>query len=246
MSEPHTTKTALVTGAGGGIGEQIARCLARDGVRVICAGRTLSTLQAVADDISTSAHPVTLDVTDAQSASTLLERLPVALREIDVLVNNAGHDAGGKRPLEAGTMAEWESIIATNLVGLVRVTHAILPGMLKRARGHIVNIGSASGTKPISGETLYCASKYGVHGFSETLRLDCADTPVRVTEVMPGMVRTNLARTRFGDAERAEQYYEDFGTCLLPEDVAETVAFAVRQPPHVVLSQLVVLPTGQA
>ena len=237
---------ALVTGAGGGIGEQIARCLARDGLRVVCTGRTEKTLTAVADSIGESAHPLLLDVTDDDSVSTLLNRLPPDLRDIDVLVNNAGHDAGGKRRLEEGTMAEWESIITTNLTGLVRVTRAVLPGMLGRDRGHVINIGSISGVVPVSGETLYCASKYGVHGFTETLRVDYADTKLRITEIMPGMVRTNFAATRFDDPSAGERYYADFGECLRPEDVAETVAFAVSLPAHVVITQLAVAPVGQA
>lgn len=246
MNDQNTSSTALVTGASSGIGAAIASSLTRDGVRVICAGRSVDRLQAVADSIGPLACALPLDVTDQASVDSLFDRLAPEWRNIDVLVNNAGHDIGGKRRLEEGAMEQWESIISTNLTGLIRVTRAVVPAMVANDRGHIVNLGSVSGVMPVSGETLYCASKYGVHGFTETLRVDYSHTKIRITEVMPGMVRTNFAAARFEDEAQGEQYYADHGVCLLPEDVAETVAFAVRQPPRVVISQLAVVPVGQA
>ena len=140
MTSESGPKLALITGAGGGIGEQSARALVEDGARVICAGRTEASLRTVTENLGDCAYPLVLDVTSDESVNTLFERLPADWRDIDVLVNNAGHDAGGKRRLEEGTMAEWESIIATNLTGLIRVTRAVAPGMLERDRGHIINI----------------------------------------------------------------------------------------------------------
>ena len=175
----------------------------------------------------------------------MIERLPKPWREIDILVNNAGHDTGGRRRFDEGSAEEWASIIETNVIGLIRVTRAVIPGMIARDRGHVVNIGSISGYKPYATGTIYAASKFAVHGFSESLRLDYRNTGVRVTEILPGMVRTGFAMSRWGDGKRAKKFYEDFGTCLNPEDVAGTIAFAVQQPPHVVISQLVVVPNSQ-
>ena len=243
MTTSH--KVALVTGASSGIGTHIALQLADLGMRVVCAGRNEAALQSVVDQIGPLGHALVLDVADADSVSTLCSRLPDEFQDIDVLVNNAGHAIGGKRRLDEGDVEQWVSIIDTNLTGLVRVTHAIVPTMLARRAGHIVNVGSVSGREPVLGDSLYCASKYGVHGFTEVLRADYADTPIRITEILPGMVRTNFAATRFSDAEAGEQYYADHGVCLNPEDVAAAVVYAVQQPPNVVIAEVKIVPSGQ-
>lgn len=244
-SRPSDGAVALVTGAGGGIGQAVASALAGIGCRVVCAGRTLSRVQAVASGLKQNGLAVALDVTDPDSVETLAERLPARWRGVEILVNNAGHDRGGRRPFHQGTTDEWASIIDTNVTGLIRVTRGLIDGMRERDRGHIVNIGSIAGTRPYASGTLYSASKHAVHGFSECLRLDYADTGIRVTEILPGMVQTDFAYHRSGDAEQAGQYYREFGTCLDPEDVARSVVFAVQQPAHVVVSQLVIVPISQ-
>jgi len=231
---------ALVTGAGSGIGEATARRLAEAGAAVICAGRRLDRVEAVAGAIG--GHAVVLDVSDPASVESLGERLPERLRAIDVLVNNAGHDAGGRRRFDEGEADEWARIVETNVTGLIRVTRAIIPGMVERDRGHVVNIGSVSGFVPYKTGTIYAASKHAVHGFSESLRMDFAGTGVRVTEILPGLVRTGFALARTGDAAAAKRFYDDYGTCLEPDDVARAVVYALQQPPHVVVSQLVVMP----
>ena len=236
---------ALVTGAGGGIGAAVAGALAGIGCRVICAGRTRERLDAVVDNLGTNALGLELDVTDAASVESLMSRLPESWRDIEILVNNAGHDRGGRRPFHEGSAAEWASIIDTNVTGQVRVTRTLIDGMRAHDRGHVVNIGSIAGIRPYATGTLYSASKHAVHGFSEALRLDYANSGIRVTEILPGMVRTDFAFHRTGDAEQAARYYEEFGTCLDPEDVARAVLFAVQQPAHVVISQLVVVPISQ-
>ena len=242
---PSPGAVALVTGAGGGIGARIAARLAEIGCRVVCAGRRLDRVEAVAAGLDGRGVAVTLDVTDADSVDGLLERLPRDWRQVEILVNNAGHDAGGRRPFDEGAPEQWADIIETNVTGLVRVTRALIAGMRDRDRGHIVNIGSIAGTRPYAGGTLYAASKHAVHGFSEALRLDYVDSGIRVTEIMPGMVKTDFAFHRTGDAEEARRFYEGFGTCLDADDVARTVVFAVQQPAHVVVSQLVVVPISQ-
>ncbi|TDJ20063.1 MAG: SDR family oxidoreductase [Gammaproteobacteria bacterium] len=237
--------TALVTGASSGIGESIAIQLGRSGCRVICAGRRTDKLEALTEKLGSPGRALELDVTDASSAQSLMSRLPEDWRSIDILVNNAGHDQGGRRRFDQGSAAQWASIIETNVNGLIRTTHAVIPGMIARDHGHVVNIGSIAGLSPYATGTIYAASKHAVHGFSESLRLDFAGTGIRVTEILPGMVRTNFALTRWGDPARAAAFYDDVGACLTPEDIARSVLFALQQPPHVVISQLVVVPNAR-
>ena len=235
---------ALVTGAGTGIGEASAARLAEAGLAVICAGRRLERVEAVAAAIG--GHALALDVVDPVSVESIEERLPPALREIDVLVNNAGHDVGGRRRFDAGTADQWANIIETNVTGLIRVTRQVIPGMLARDRGHVLNIGSIAGLVPYATGTVYAASKHAVHGFSESLRQDFAGTGVRVSEILPGMVRTKFALNRWNDERTADAFYDDYGTCLEPDDIARAAVYCLRQPPHVVISQLVVMPNQGA
>ena len=249
MSESHPDRgsVALVAGAGGGIGAAVVAALVAIGCRVVCAGRRLDRLEATARRLGPLAHALELDVADRISVDSLFDRLPQALHDIDILVNNAGHDVGGRRRFDQGEMADWQSIVETNLVGLVRVTHKVIAGMVARDRGHIVNLGSIAGTRGYAGGTLYAGSKFAVHGFSESLRLDFRNTGIRVTEILPGMVQTDFAFHRWrGDEQRAKRFYQEFGICLAPEDVARMVAFAVQQPPHVVIAQLMVVPISQS
>ena len=231
---------ALVTGAGSGIGEATARRLAEAGVRVICAGRRLERVEAVATEVG--GHALRLDVVDAASVESMDQRLPSGFREVDVLVNSAGHDIGGRRRFDAGSADEWAKIVETNVTGLIRVTRKAIPGMLARDRGHVVNVGSIAGLVAYKTGSIYAASKHAVHGFSESLRLDFAGTGVRVTEILPGMVRTEFALNRWKDEGTAAAYYDDYGTCLEPDDIARAAVYCLRQPPHVVISQLVVMP----
>ena len=234
-----------MTGAGGGIGAAIAGALAAIGCRVVCAGRRLDRLNAVVGPLGDAALAAELDVTDPASVESLAGRLPPAWREVEIVVNNAGHDRGGRRPFHEGDAATWAGIIDTNVTGMVRVTRAFIDGMRSRDRGHIVNIGSIAGIRPYATGTLYAASKHAVHGFSESLRLDYVNSGIRVTEILPGMVKTEFAYHRSGDPEQARRFYEDFGTCLMPEDVARAVVYAVQQPAHVAVSQITVVPISQ-
>jgi 3-hydroxy acid dehydrogenase / malonic semialdehyde reductase len=236
---------ALVTGASSGIGEAIATTLVDNGYRVICAARRLAKLAQLTERLGSTAHALELDVTDAASVESLHDRLPQDWRSIDILVNNAGHDRGGRRRFDEGSAADWAAIIDTNVTGLIRTTHAVIAGMLERDHGHIVNIGSVAGISSYATASIYTGSKHAVHGFSESLRLDYAGTGIRVSEILPGMVRTNFALNRWRDQARADTFYDDFGVCLTPEDIARTVLFAIQQPPHVVISQLVVVPSSQ-
>ncbi len=234
----------LVTGASRGIGRAITRALVTKGMRVIATGRDMDRLQVLGDELGDLVFPCVLDVSDGDAVTALPGSLPAELCQIDVLINNAGHDVGGRRLFQDGEANEWVSIIETNVNGLMRVTRAVVPGMLERGHGHIINMGSTSGLYTYAGGTAYNASKFAVRGFTEALRKDYAATDIRVTEILPGMVRTNFATARLkGDEEGGDAYYDNAAACLLPEDIAASVIFALEQPPHVNISQLVVEPT---
>jgi 3-hydroxy acid dehydrogenase / malonic semialdehyde reductase len=235
---------ALVTGASSGIGAAIAEALVGAGGRVIAAARRLDRLSDLAAKLGAACHPLALDQTDDHSVRTLLERLPAAWRDIDIVINNAGHGIGGKRRFDAGTAEEWVGIIETNVSGMIRVSRAVIPGMLARGGGQIVNIGSAVGVQALPNDATYTTSKFAVHGFSKALRLDYLGR-IRVIEVLPGLVSTEFDEVRrFGDTAAAEAYYASFPERLLPEDVASCVAFALAQPPRVTIAELLVLPSA--
>jgi 3-hydroxy acid dehydrogenase/malonic semialdehyde reductase len=242
---PRPGTIALVTGASSGIGATTAAALADIGCRVICAGRRLALLEEIAGGIGDQAHALVLDVADPESVESMAERLPPELRDIDILINNAGSDLGGRTRFDEGTVDDWANTIETNVTGLIRVTYAVIHGMVARDIGHVVNIGSTSGYTPYAGGTIYAGSKHAVHGFSESLRKDFCKTGIRVTEILPGMVETGFALARWGDAERATKFYGDFGDCLAPEDIARMVIFALQQPAQVAISQLTIVPSSQ-
>ncbi len=242
MTTGSNNKTVLVTGASGGIGDAICRQLIGKGHRVIAAGRNMARLDRLSADLGAGLHPISLDVTDPVSVNQMVSSLPNGFDSIDVLINNAGHDVGGRRAFHEGSADQWCDIVETNVQGTIRVTHVIVEVMRRLGRGHIVNIGSIVGLKPYATGSAYVTSKYAVHGFSETLRLDYAGKGIRVTEIMPGLVRSGFAEKRLGSADKAKEFYDSFEACLRPEDVAETVCFAIEQAPHVEIAQLVVLP----
>ena len=176
-----------------------------------------------------------------------MKALPAKWRAVDILVNNAGSDVGGRRHFGEGGIADWASTIETNVTGLMRMTHAILPGMLARGRGHIVNLGSVAGLRPMAASAAYNTSKAAVHMFSDSLRTDLKGSRLRVSEIMPGTARTGFAEARWrGDKATAERFYASFGALLTVEDVVRAVVFALEQPPHVVVAQLLLLPLSQS
>lgn len=241
-----TGMTALVTGASAGIGAATCRALARQGVRVICAARNLDRLTALAEEIGAGAHPVTLDVTKAESVDSLLERLPGELREIDILIANAGHDIGGRQRFDTGDVEDWAHIIDTNVTGVARTCYAIIPGMLDRGRGHVVTLGSVAGLRTFPGGAIYSATKFAVRAFTQALRSDYRDTDLRITEILPGLTKTEFAQRRFkGDAQKGEAFYDSFAQTLTPEDIASGIVYALAQPPHVTVAQMVIVPTRE-
>jgi len=239
-----SSPVVLVSGASSGIGEAICRLLIEQGYRVVGAARNEARLQQLAAELGDDFSPLVLDVTDSAAVAGVQRALPQEFRDVEMLINNAGHDIGGRRLFEQGSADQWCDIIETNVQGTIRLTRALIEGMLARGSGHIVNMGSIVGIKPYATMAAYVSSKYAVHGFSETLRLDYAGRGIRVTEIMPGLVRTGFAQQRLGDAKQAQEFYDDAEQCLLPEDVARTVLYALQQPKHVEIAQLVILPVS--
>lgn len=240
------TATALVTGASSGFGAAIARRLVRGGFRVVAAARRHDRLQALARELGSALWPFELDVTRSAQVAALPETLPEGWREIDVLVNNAGL-ALGLGPAASADLADWDTMVATNVSGLIHMTRALLPGMVRRDRGHVVNLGSVAGTYPYPGGHVYGASKAFVKQFSLNLKADLVGTGVRVTDIEPGLVGgSEFSVVRFGgDAARASGVYD--GTePLTPDDVAEAVAWAVTLPRHVNINRIEMMPTCQA
>ncbi|MFI5020102.1 MAG: SDR family oxidoreductase [Alphaproteobacteria bacterium] len=238
---------ALVSGASRGIGAAMVHALAARGARVIATARKRERLDKLVERYGKDILPLVLDVTDAGAASGLVAALPAEWRAVDILINNAGSDVGGRRRFDEGGIEDWAATIETNVTGLMRVTRAVLPGMLARGRGHIVNLGSIAGLRPAAGMAAYNTSKAAVHMFSDSLRAELKGTGIRVSEIMPGTARTGFAEARWrGDKAAAERFYASFETLLTADDVARAVVFALEQPSHVVIAQLLVLPTSQA
>jgi NADP-dependent 3-hydroxy acid dehydrogenase YdfG len=238
----QNTKIALITGASSGIGRELAILLIGNGFRVIGTSRKISRLGDLSERFNEMFYAHELDVTDPESANSVIERLPSELKSIEVLVNNAGSDIGGRQQFSKGNLDNWLNTIEANVNGVIRVTHAVIQGMIARNHGDIINIGSTSGLEPVPGTTAYSASKHAINGFSESLRKEHEDSDIRIMQVLPGMVRTQFAAARFGDTDKGEDFYDNFGKWLNPEDVANSVVFALKQPRHVVIPQLVIVP----
>jgi len=238
--------TVLVTGATSGFGEAMARRFVHDGHRVIATGRRAERLEALRKELGPTLLPFQLDVTDAAATAALPGSLPEGWQEVDVLVNNAGL-ALGNAPAQQAKIADWDTMVATNVTGLIRLTHAILPGMVTRDRGHIVNLSSTAGSYPYPGGNVYGASKAFVIQFSRNLKADLVGTGVRITDLEPGLVGgSEFSKVRFGgDADKAAAVYAG-ATPLSPQDIAEAVAWVVGLPSHVNVNRLEIMPTCQA
>ena len=242
--EPLNGWTALITGASAGIGEACAITLAQAGARLVLTGRRRDRLEALAAKLPTPSHVIELDVRSRGGVEAALSSLPAPFSEVDILVNNAGLGLG-LEPAHAASLDDWDTMIDTNCKGLVYVTRVLLPGMVQRNRGHIMNIGSVAGTYPYPGGNVYGATKAFVHQFSQNLKADLVGTLVRVTDVQPAMVETDFSVVRFrGDAERARKVYEGMKP-LTPADIADVVLFCVTRPPHVNLNVVEVMPADQ-
>ena len=238
--------TVLVTGATAGFGEATAERFARDGARLVIAGRRGDRIAALARRLSAQApvHALTLDVRDRAAVERALATLPADFARVDVLVNNAGL-ALGLEPAHRASVDDWEQMIDTNNRGLVVVTRQILPGMVERGRGHVVNVGSVAAHYPYPGGNVYGATKAFVHQFSLNLRADLVGSGVRVTCVEPGMAETEFSLVRLKDAEKARAVYQGV-TPLSAADVADAIHWVVTRPPHVNVNVLELMPEQQA
>lgn len=241
-------KTVLITGASSGIGLSCARKFAENGDRLILTARNRQKLAQIEEELKakgTDVFTLAFDVRDRKAATLAMENLPKEWSEIDVLVNNAGL-ALGLEPEYEGCLDDWETMIDTNIKGLLTMTRLIVPGMVERDRGHIINIGSVAGDAAYAGGNVYCATKAAVKALSDGLRIDVANTSIRVTNLKPGLVETNFSNIRFhGDISRAANVYKGI-TPLTGDDIADVALFASNAPAHVQIAEVLILATHQA
>lgn len=236
--------TVFVTGASSGFGAAIARRFVAEGQRVIASARRSERLNELADELGERLLPVELDVRDRAAIERVMAELSEPFSQIDVLVNNAGL-ALGLAPAQDADLDQWEQMLDTNCKGLVACTRAVLPGMVERGRGHIINMGSIAGTYPYPGGNVYGATKAFVQRFSLNLRADLHGTGLRVTCIEPGMAETEFSEVRLGDREKAASVYAGMQP-LTADDVAESVYWAASQPAHVNINTLELMPTAQS
>ncbi|MCQ2347012.1 MAG: SDR family oxidoreductase [Paludibacteraceae bacterium] len=242
-------KTAFITGASSGIGAACARKFAENGYRLILNARNEEKLNAVADrlrkEFNTEILLLIFDVREREVARKAIAELPTEWQDIDVLVNNAGLALGLEKEY-VGDFADWDTMIDTNIKALLSITRFVVPGMVNRGKGHIINIGSVAGDVAYPNGAVYCATKAAVKTLSDGLRMDLVETPIRVTNIKPGLVETNFSVTRFhGDKERADNVYKGIKP-LTGADIADCVWFAASAPAHVQIAEVLVLATHQA
>ncbi len=242
-------KIVFITGASLGIGRSCAYACAEQGAHLIISSRRAEVVNEIAETIRAT-HSVRvlgleLDVRDRHAVMNAVASLPEEWKSVDILVNNAGL-VRGLDPLWEGNFDDWDEMIDTNVKGLLYVTRALVPGMLERRSGHIINIGSIAGHEAYPKGSVYNATKFAVDAITKALRMELVDTPLRVSTVDPGLVETNFSKIRFyGDEERARKVYEGLQPCT-PDDVAEAVVFCATRPPHVSINQIVIMPVAQA
>ncbi|WP_321480721.1 SDR family oxidoreductase [uncultured Bacteroides sp.] len=242
-------KIVFITGASSGIGAGCARKFASQGYNLILNARKIDVLESFKEELESS-YPIHVyllpfDVRNRAVMTEAITLLPDEWKAIDVLINNAGLVIGLDKEQE-GNLDEWDIVIDTNIKGLLTVTRLVVPGMLERKGGHVINIGSIAGDGAYPGGSVYCATKAAVKALSDGLRIDLVDTPIRVTNIKPGMVETNFSVIRFrGDKERADNFYEGIHA-LSGDDIAETVYFAASAPAHVQIAEVLLMPTNQA
>ncbi len=240
-------KTVLITGATSGIGKATAELLAQKGFRLILCGRREGRLKTLQKELSLKTEVTTLnfDVRDKNDVSSAIASLPAAFETINILINNAGN-AHGLDPIDQGSLDDWDAMLDINVKGLLYVSKAVMPQMVARRSGHIINIGSTAGKEVYPNGNVYCASKYAVDAINQGMRIDLNAYGIRVGAINPGLVETEFSEVRFkGDTKRAEKVYQGYQP-LRPEDIADIIHFVVTRPYHVNIADLVVMSTAQA
>jgi serine 3-dehydrogenase len=238
-------KIVFITGASSGIGKACAEHFAAHGYALILTARRLNRLQHIKEGLNTPCLIYALDVRSKEEVEQLVSNLPAEWRNIDILINNAGLAAGLEK-IHEGDVQNWEQMIDTNIKGLLYVTRTIVPLMVQRKQGHVVNIGSIAGHENYPNGNVYCATKHAVDSITKCLRIDLVGTPIRVSTVDPGMVNTEFSTVRFkGDTQRAEGVYKGMSP-LTAADIADAVFYCVTRPVHVNISELIIMPTAQA
>ena len=238
-------KIVLITGATSGIGLACARKFAANGDKLILTGRNELRLAEIKKELDTAVITLAFDVRNREEAEEQISSLPADWQNIDVLVNNAGL-ALGLEPEYEGDLDDWGTMIDTNIKGLLTMTRLVVPGMVKRNHGHIINVGSVAGDAAYAGGNVYCATKAAVKALSDGLRIDVADTAIRVTNLKPGLVETNFSNVRFrGDNERAANVYKGIKP-LTGDDIADVAVYAANAPAHVQIAEVLILATHQA
>lgn len=242
-------KIVFITGASSGIGAACAKYFAKEGAKLLLCARGMEKLNELADqlkaDYGVFIHMFQLDVSQLDAVRESLAALPKEWQDIDILVNNAGL-AAGLETIQEGSIDDWEEMINTNIKGLLYVTRHVLPQMVTKNAGHIINIGSIAGHYVYPKGAVYCATKYAVNALSNGLRMDLFGTKIRVSTIDPGAVETNFSMVRFkGDTKRAAAVYEGM-EALTPDDIADAVLYCATRPPHVNISEIIIMPTDQA
>lgn len=240
---------ALITGATSGIGEATSKRFAQEGYALIITGRRFNRLAALAESLRSAHHADVLelcfDVRSQEETFSALQNLPEKWRDIDILVNNAGLSAG-LDPIHEGSIDDWETMIDTNVKGLLYVTRTVAPGMVARNRGHIINVGSIAGKEVYVNGNVYCATKHAVEALTKGIRMDLLQHGIKVSQVAPGAVNTEFSTVRFhGDKGRADKVYEGY-LPLKAEDIAEVIWFVASRPGHVNINDVLVMPAAQA
>jgi len=239
---------ALITGATSGIGEACARKFAQGGYDLVLTGRNLERMSSLKDELTyagTNVRTLVFDVRNSKEAKDAMASLESRWSDIDVLINNAGLALGLEKEYE-GNPDDWDTMIDTNVKGILTMTRLVVPGMISRNSGHVINIGSVAGDAAYAGGNVYCATKAAVKALTDGLRIDVAESAVRVTNIKPGLVETNFSKIRFkGDTERAEKVYAGIDP-LTGDDIADVAFYAATAPKHVQIAEVLVLATHQA
>ncbi|MAQ00233.1 MAG: NAD(P)-dependent oxidoreductase [Flavobacteriaceae bacterium] len=240
-------KTIFITGATSGIGLAIAKKMANSQNQLILCGRRQKKLDEISKKLSAITNVLTLcfDISEKKEVTKLLENLPKEYNSIDILINNAGN-AHGLDKIQDGSLDDWDNMVDSNIKGLLYVSRVIIPKMIKKGSGHIINIGSLAGREVYEKGNIYCATKHAVNAISKAMRIDLNKTGIKVSEVNPGLVETDFSSVRFkGDSDRAEKVYQGY-KALQADDIADIIEFVINRPNHVNIADILVLPQAQA